>query len=395
MHSGSKLSLLSRKIANILLFNSIKSNDTERATTYTIKIGRLASMINYNSHDYRKLKLSLLMLVKTPVEWNFFDEDIEEETEWGVSSLLSSAVVKKKGFLEYSYSPHILQIIFNPAKYALINLDESLQLTSQYSMCLYENCIRYAGVGQTPWWPIDNFKRLTGVGDGIYNNFEDFKKRVLDFSLREINKKCSLKVGMKIQNINKKSNNINIKFTVEKTSKQFSLNVRDKLKNIFKITQPHMEALLEKFGETRVKETVDYIMNSNSYKNKTIKSLGAYLVSAVEKDYGTAVENLTEILPSSPIVAQKKHLQENKISLSKTIHYQKEIILFIRQNLDRIPVIYKDLFSNFIKNTSGNQNFIDKGFDCDEIMLKLIMFYKGQWHSLIPSSFWDSCYEKI
>lgn len=352
-------------------------------------------MINYNSHDYRKLKISLLMLVKTPVEWNVFDEDIEEEVEWGVSSLLSSAIVKKKGFLEYSYSPHFLKIILNPAKYALINLDESLRLTSQYSMCLYENCIRYAGVGQTPWWPIDNFKRLTGVGHDMYNNFEDFKKRVLDFALKEINKKCSLKVGMKIQNINKKLNNINIKFTIEKTSKQFSLNVRDKLKNIFKITQPHAEALLEKFGEMRIKETIDYIINSNSYKNKTIKSIGAYLVSALDKDYGTIIDNKTANLSSANIVAQKNHFPENKIELSQTIYYQKEIILFIRQNLDRIPVIYRDLFSNFIKNTSSSQNFIDKGFDCDEVMLKFIVFYKGQWHSLIPSSFWDSCYEKI
>jgi len=136
VHSGSKLGLLSRKIANVLLFNSIKSKDSSNGI-YNIKIGSLAALTNYNSHDYRKLKMALLMLVKTPIEWNIFDEQIEEQIEWGVSGFLASAVVKKQGLLEYSYSPHFLQIILEPRKYALINLEESLQFTSQYSICLY------------------------------------------------------------------------------------------------------------------------------------------------------------------------------------------------------------------------------------------------------------------
>jgi len=394
VHSGSKLSLLSRKIANILLFNSINAKNKEQ-TIYTIKIGHLAGLINYNSHDYRKLKMSLLMLVKTPIEWNVFDEQVDEQIEWGVSGFLSSAVVKKKGFLEYSYSPHFLQIILNPTKYALVNLDESLQLTSQYSMCLYENCIRYAGVGQTPWWQINDFKRLTGIHDGIYSNFEDLKKRVVDFSLKEINKKCSLKIGVKIQGTPKNPDNISIKFVIEKVSKQFALNLPTKLKNIFKLSQPHVESLLEKFGETRVKEAVDYIINSNSYQSKAIKSLGAYLVSALDNDYKGVVQNQADNLSCTQIVVQEKHVQKNNIDSTKLQHYQKEVIYFVRQNLDVIPITYKDLFAQFVKNTDSHQSFLDKGFNCDEVMHKLIMFYRGQWHTLIPSAFWDFYYEKV
>ncbi|MGI9215330.1 MAG: replication initiation protein [Gammaproteobacteria bacterium] len=393
VHSGSKLSLLSRKIANVLLFNSIKTKDPYQGI-YNIKIGNLAALTNYNSHDYRKLKMALLMLVKTPVEWNIFDEQIEEQVEWGVSGFLASAMVRKQGLLEYSYSPHFLNIILEPQKYALINLEESLQLTSQYSICLYENCIRYIGVGQTPWWKIEDLRRLTGAYNDLYHNFEDFKKRVLDFSLNDINQKCNIKIIMKLQKIHRKPDSI--KFIVKKISKCFSLDLHTKLKSIFKLSKDEIDNLIEKFGADKIEEKVAYIINSNSYKNQGIKSLGSYLMSALENNYMVTKDAKQALysLPQIPSYHQQRStsIKINQEALQDNI---KKIILFIRPRLHLIPITYKDLFIFSIKNNELCKIFIDKGFDSDEVMQKLITFYKDQWHTLIPSDFWNLYYEKI
>ncbi len=385
--------MVSRKIANVLLFNSINTKDKDR-DIYTIKIGNLALLINYNSHDYRKLKMSLLMLVKTPIEWNIFNEQIGEQTEWGASGFLASAVVKKQGLLEYSYSPHFLQIILDPQKYALINLDESLQLSSQYSACLYENCVRYAGIGQTPWWKINDLRRLTGAYDDLYHNFEDFKKRVIDFSIREINQKCNLKISMKFQNTHKKPDNI--KFIVKKVSKCFSLDLNTKLRDIFKFSKENAERLLEKFGKSKVEEKIDYIINSNTYKNQGIKSLSSYLVSALENNYIETVKKpVTNLISMPSFNKEEKVIQKSTINQEKLLNNLKEVILFVRTNFKVVSETYKDLFVFSIKNTSLYSKFIDEGFDCEEVMRKLIIFYQDQWHTLIPSAFWDLCYEKI
>lgn len=384
---------MSRKIANVLLFNSIKSQDSSDGI-YSIKIGNLAALTNYNSHDYRKLKIALLMLVKTPIEWNIFDEKIEEQISWGVSGFLASVLVKKQGLLEYSYSPHFLQIILEPRKYALINLEESLQFTSQYSICLYENCVRYVGVGQTPWWKIEDLKRLTGAYDNLYRNFEDFKKRVLDFSLKEINQKCNINISMKIQNIHRKPDSI--KFTIKKISKCFSLDLNTKLKSIFKLQKEEIDKILDKFGLDKVEEKVNYIINTNSYKNQEIKSLSSYLFSALENNYiAPETKTLLNKPPQVQMYDAKKNTNSRAVDQAKLQDNIKEIVIFVRNNIQTIPVMYKDLFVFSIKNSAIYSKFIEYNFDSDEIMEKLIMFYKSQWHTLIPSKFWDLYYEKI
>ena len=372
------------------MFNSIKSKDSFNAI-YNIRIGSLAALTNYNSHDYRKLKVALLMLVKTPIEWNIFNEQIEEKIEWGVSSFLASAVVKKQGLLEYSYSPHFLEIILEPRKYALINLEESLQLTSQYSICLYENCVRYAGVGQTPWWKVEDLKRLTGAYDDLYHNFEDFKKRVLDFSLEEINQKCNIKVSMKIQRIHRKPDCI--KFTIKKISKCFSLDLHTKLKSIFKLQEEEVGNILDKFGLDKVEEKVNYILNTNTYKNQEIKSLSSYLFSALENNYIAPETKASLNKPPQVQVCDTSKLRIiNQTKLQDNI---KKIIIFVRNNIETIPITHKDLFVFSIKNHAIYSKFVEYKFDSDEIMQKLIMFYQDQWHTLIPSVFWDLYYEKV
>jgi len=99
IHVSGKLTLLQRKLSNVLLLNAydtLINNPTHRIDART-----LCTMVGYNSNDMETLKASLRGLVETLAEWDMLDENGQQE--WGVSSLLAYAKLKG-GVCEYSYS---------------------------------------------------------------------------------------------------------------------------------------------------------------------------------------------------------------------------------------------------------------------------------------------------
>jgi len=199
---------------------------------------------------------------------------------------------------------------------------------------------------------------------------------------------------MKIQNIHRKPDSI--KFTIKKISKCFSLDLHTKLKNIFKLPKEEIDNILDKFGLNKVEEKVNYIINTNTYKNQGIKSLSSYLFSALEKNYITSEAKVSaNKLPQVQICDARNLTNSRRINQTKLQDNIKKIIIFVRNNIETIPATYKDLFIFSIKNNAIYSKFIEYKFDSDEIMQKLIMFYQDQWHTLIPSEFWDLYYEKV
>ena len=68
-----------------------------------------------------------------------------------------------------------------------IDLVIQSKFRSSYGLALYENCIRYRGLPNTKWFDMDLFKKLMGVPAGKYDVFRDFKRRVLDKAVDEVN----------------------------------------------------------------------------------------------------------------------------------------------------------------------------------------------------------------
>src|SRR6516162_6045569 len=72
IHCENKLTLIQRKICNILLFNALdKINDQD---IYEISIRKLCSLIGYNSNDSKKIKESVKTLISTVMEWNLLED---------------------------------------------------------------------------------------------------------------------------------------------------------------------------------------------------------------------------------------------------------------------------------------------------------------------------------
>lgn len=190
IHVSGKLTLLQRKLSNVLLLNAYDTITT--AQTHRIDARTLCAMIGYNSNDMDTLKASLRGLAETVAEWDMLGEDGEQE--WGVSALLSYAKLKG-GVCEYAYSPALAAKLHDPKVFALINLNIQRRFTSGHALALYENCYRFHRVGSTGWWEIALFRRLMGVdGSAYYESYKHLNAKVIKPALAEVNKTSNIQL---------------------------------------------------------------------------------------------------------------------------------------------------------------------------------------------------------
>jgi hypothetical protein len=188
IHVGGKLTLLQRKLSNVLLLNAYDT--LIHRTSHAIDVRTLCTMIGYNSNDMETLKQSLRGLVETSAEWDMLDENGQQE--WGVSSLLSFAKLKG-GVCEYAYSPALAEKLHDPKIFALINLNIQRRFTSGHALTLYENCYRFVRTGSTGWWPVELFRRLMGVNDSAYyETFKHLNGKVIKPAVAEVNKTSNI-----------------------------------------------------------------------------------------------------------------------------------------------------------------------------------------------------------
>jgi len=184
IHTDGHLSLLQRKLSNVLLLNAYDALLTK--TEHEIDEKTLCVMLGYDSNDRKPLKASLKALASVHAEWNILGDN-QEEVEWGVSSLLSHAILSR-GKCRYGYSPALAEKLYNPDIYASINMAIQRKFRSKHALALYENCYRFKTVRSTGWWTLKTFRRLMGVDDSdYYRQFKHLNAKVIKPTVKEIN----------------------------------------------------------------------------------------------------------------------------------------------------------------------------------------------------------------
>ncbi len=188
IHVSGKLTLLQRKLSNVLLLNAYdRLGDAQK---FEMDARTLCMMVGYNSNDFDTLKASLRGLAETVAEWDMLGADGAQE--WGVSSLLSYAKLKG-GVCEYAYSPALAEKLADPKVFALINLNIQRRFTSGHALALYENCYRFHRTGSTGWWPLETFRRLMGVEDSAYyQTFKHLNAKIIKPAVAEVNKSSNI-----------------------------------------------------------------------------------------------------------------------------------------------------------------------------------------------------------
>lgn len=284
IHVSGKLSLLQRKLSNVLLLNAYDTLTTR--PSHRIDARTLCLMIGYNSNDTETLKTALRGLAETVAEWDMLDE--QGRQEWGVSALLSFAKLKE-GVCEYAYSSALAEKLHDPKVFALINLNIQRKFTGGYALALYENCFRFIKTRSTGWWEIDIFRRLMGVDDSeYYQSYKHLNAKIIKPAVAEVNKVSDIIITPEIR---KQGRNVShIRFKIDHNPQLSIMNIDDGagVRNTLVYTQLRDLGVADRLarqwiaqhGEKYVSEKVTYVKRQDGVKNPV-----KYLNAAIENDF--------------------------------------------------------------------------------------------------------------
>jgi len=287
IHVSGKLTLLQRKLSNVLLLNAYDALTTGQ--THMIDARTLCLMVGYNSNDMDTLKASLRGLAETVAEWDMLDD--QGQQEWGVSSLLSYAKLKG-GVCEYAYSPALADKLSDPKVFALINLNIQRRFTSGHALALYENCYRFVRTGSTGWWSLDLFRRLMGVdGSDYYAVYKHLNAKVIKPAVAEVNKTSNIVVTPEIRKRGRAVTDI--RFKISENPQLAILDLDDGTGVRRSDVYARLKALgvsdrlarqwIAEHGEAHVAGKMAYVGNQRGVKNPV-----GYLSAALSEDYAAA-----------------------------------------------------------------------------------------------------------
>lgn len=387
IHSSNKLTLLQRKIANALLFNAYK--ELQAKDEHSIHIAKLCEVIGYSSNDHKTIKKSLINLISTVLEWNLVDgERPESEGVWNASSIIAGASIDG-AVCTYSYSSQMKKLLYRPNMYGRLDMAVQARFQSTYGLALYENCNRFQDIGQTPWFTLAKFRKLMGVEEGKYKIFRDFKSRVLDKAVEEVNKYSTLEISPQLRKQNRQV--VSIQFLIKKPKVSTVLtyedstqdNVGEVLKEKFGLSARQTRQVLVDYTEAYIKEKIDLIRSSGTFKNGKVKNMGKYLISALRDDYQPS-KSSTVVNVAASTNSDAKPKYESSIELQTRFRRFHEAELF--KLFDNLSESKKSsLLRKFEKYLVGmyEQVYAREGFKNILIREQLCDFLKKIQHELV------------
>lgn len=288
IHSSSKITLLQRKIANALLYNAYEY--LNKRDEHQIHIATLCKLIGYASNDHRTIKNALINLLSTVIEWNLMnDKNLADEGIWNASSIIADASIDG-AICTYSYSNKMRQLLYRPYMYGRLDMQVQSRFQSSYGLALYENCSRYQDIGHTPWFEIAKFRRLMGVEDYKYKVFRDFKQRVLNKAVDEVNQYSPVTIMPQLRKDNRKV--IAIQFLIQRKGTLLAFPVETPqqematvLNKQFGFSDKQVTTALSKYDLAYIQDKIKLVKDSTSYKNGLIHNLAKYLLCALKDDY--------------------------------------------------------------------------------------------------------------
>jgi plasmid replication initiation protein len=196
------------------------------------------------------------------------------------------------------------QLLYSPSMFGKINLYIQSRFKSSYGLALYENCIRYRGLPFTKWFEMETFRKLMGVPTENYTVFRDFKRRVLDKSVEEVNTYSDLVVEAELARekrrvvrirfaLKERPKKLRIGTTSDETSKDDKVmaDLRSSLIMQFGLSPEQTEQVLQDYSFDFIQEKIGIVESSKNYKQGKVKNSAGYLMSAFKNDFQPAKQS--------------------------------------------------------------------------------------------------------
>jgi len=175
----------------LMLLAIINARETGDGITADSKLQIHAS--DYMKHfnvDKKTAYEALKNAVDNLFNRQFSFREVRKGTDFIVKSRWVSriAYATNEAILEITFAPDVVPLILRLEEhFTSYQLKQVTQLTSKYAIRLYEMLIAWREVGKTPQIELSEFRHKIGVEDAEYKDMHNFKKRVLEPAIKQIN----------------------------------------------------------------------------------------------------------------------------------------------------------------------------------------------------------------
>lgn len=118
------------------------------------------------------------------------------DTEYTKARWINKAsYADKLGYIKFQITDDVLIMVsFLKQCFTRYRLSITANLGTIYSIRLYELIIKWESTGKTPVIPIEDFKNMLAIGSDKYSRVADFKIRILNPSIKQINEHTDIVV---------------------------------------------------------------------------------------------------------------------------------------------------------------------------------------------------------
>ena len=154
----------------------INAFGVERSTAYEALQKAVDTLINRRFSYYRIVN----------------DQQEKVTTNW----VQSVAYATNESYIKIQFTDAVMPLITQLEKhFTSYQLEQVKDLTSIYAIRLYEMIIQWRATGKTQQIPIDELRHKLGIESDQYKQMVNFKKKVLDFAIDQINEHTDIKAS--------------------------------------------------------------------------------------------------------------------------------------------------------------------------------------------------------
>ena len=209
---------------------------------------------------------------------NLFERQFSfrEETKKGVGIVRSRWVSRIKyiddaAILEITFAPDVVPLITRLEEhFTSYQIKQIAQLTSKYAIRLYELLIAWRTTGKVPELELSEFRNRLGIGDSEYTAMNNFKSRVLEPSIKQINEHTDITVTYEQHKRGRTISGFSFRFKQKQEAKKIESKRDPNTPDFFiKMTDAQRHLFANKMSE--MPEMSKYSQGTESYQQFAIR----------------------------------------------------------------------------------------------------------------------------
>lgn len=178
---------------------------------------------------------------------------------------------KNEATVELIFAPDVVPLITRLEEhFTSYELEQVAQLQSKYATRLYEILIAWRSTGKTPIITIDDFRKKIGVLDSEYKIISNFKLRVLDPAIKQINEHTDINVSYEQHKVGRTISGFSFKFKQRQKVKKVEITRDPNTADLFtKMTDAQRHLFANKMSE--MPEMSKYSQGTESFQQFAVR----------------------------------------------------------------------------------------------------------------------------